>query len=209
MGQISDAKEKLIASAIELMHARSYADVGVQELCGHADVRKGSFYHFFPSKGDLTLAALDRQWEMLKAGVLEPAFSKRLPPLKRIERFFEMLYKQQCGLKGRSGKVLGCPFGNLALELSTQDEAIRRKVNGIFCGLAGYFEGALHDAVAGGDLPEQDCRATAHMLVAYLEGVSLMAKTSNDLAVSKGLAGGVARLLTAGAVARRSVAGRR
>lgn len=208
MGQVSDAKEKLIASALELMHARSYADVGVQELCEHADVRKGSFYHFFPSKGDLTLAALDRQWEMLKAAVLDPAFSKRLPPLKRIERFFEQLYKQQCASKDRTGKVLGCPFGNLGLELSTQDEPIRRKVNGIFRELAGYFERALRDAVAAGDLPEQDCRATAHMLVAYLEGVSLMAKTSNDLAVAKRLAGGVARLLVAGVTPRRKAMGR-
>ena len=209
MGQVSDAKEKLIAGALELMHARSYADVGVQELCEHADVRKGSFYHFFPSKGDLTLAALDCQWEMLKTGVLEQVFSKRLPPLKRIERFFELLYKQQCAAKDRTGKILGCPFGNLALELSTQDEPIRRKVNGIFRELAGYFERDLRDAVAAGDLPEQDCRATAHMLVAYLEGVSLMAKTSNDLAMAKGLAGGVARLLAAGATPRRKVAGKR
>ena len=67
----------------------------------------------------------------------------------------------------------------------------------------------MRDAIAAGDLPEQDCRATAHMLVAYLEGVSLMAKTSNDLAVAKGLAGGVGRLLAAGAAPRRKVAGKR
>lgn len=209
MGQVSDAKEKLIASAIELMHARSYAGVGVQELCEHADVRKGSFYHFFPSKGDLTLAALDCQWETLKTAVLDRVFSRQLPPLKRIERFFESLYEQQCMTKDRAGKVLGCPFGNLGLELSTQDEPIRRKVNGIFRELAGYFERALRDAVAAGDLPEQDCRATARMLVAYLEGMSLMAKTGNDLAVAKGLVGGVARLLAAGAAPRRKVAGKR
>jgi TetR/AcrR family transcriptional repressor of nem operon len=209
VGQISDAKEKLIGSAIELMHARSYADVGVQELCDHAEVKKGSFYHFFPSKKDLTLAALEQQWAMLREHVLEPAFSKRLTPLKRIERFFEMLYKQQCGGKERTGKVLGCPFGNLGLELSTQDEPIRRKVTGIFRNLAGYFERALRDAVVAGEVPDQDCGATAQMLVAYLEGVSLMAKTSNDLEVAKRLAGGGTRLLAAGAAPRRKAVGRR
>ena len=62
MPQVSHAKEKLLDSALDLMYARSYRDVGVQEICEHAGVKKGSFYHFFPSKRDLTLAALDRQW---------------------------------------------------------------------------------------------------------------------------------------------------
>ncbi|HSG31720.1 MAG TPA: TetR/AcrR family transcriptional regulator, partial [Thermodesulfobacteriota bacterium] len=43
-------KEKLIDSAIQLLGTRSYNSVGVQELCEHAEVKKGSFYHFFPSK---------------------------------------------------------------------------------------------------------------------------------------------------------------
>ena len=41
---------KLIDSASELIHSRSYADVGVNELCEHAGVKKGSFYHFFPNR---------------------------------------------------------------------------------------------------------------------------------------------------------------
>ena len=36
MGRTSDAKERLIHAAMALIHARSYADVGVQELCEHA-----------------------------------------------------------------------------------------------------------------------------------------------------------------------------
>jgi TetR/AcrR family transcriptional repressor of nem operon len=205
MGQVSDAKEKLITSALELIYARSYAGVGVQELCEHAGVKKGSFYHFFPSKRDLTLAALDHQWETLRKAVLEPAFSKQLPPLKRIERFFELFYEQQCAMKDRSGKVLGCPFGNLGLELSTQDEPIRRKVNGIFRELAGYFERALRDAVTAGKVPDQDCRATARMLVAYMEGISLLTKTSNDVQIARQLGQGIRRLVKADRAAAAGV----
>ena len=53
MGRTSDARERLIATAIELIRARSYESVGVDALCNHAQVKKGSFYHFFPSKQDL------------------------------------------------------------------------------------------------------------------------------------------------------------
>ena len=40
MGRTSDAKERLIASAIELIHARSYADVGVNDVERDAEAGK-------------------------------------------------------------------------------------------------------------------------------------------------------------------------
>ncbi|HTO08336.1 MAG TPA: helix-turn-helix domain-containing protein, partial [Myxococcota bacterium] len=63
MGRTSDARERLIDEASRLFHARSYESVGVQELCDAAEVNKGSFYHFFPSKEDLAAAVIDAQWE--------------------------------------------------------------------------------------------------------------------------------------------------
>ncbi len=209
MPQLSDAKDKLLNSALDLIHARSYADVGVQELCEHAGVKKGSFYHFFPSKRDLTLAALDRQWEFALRTVLEPAFSKQLPPLERLERCLDIFYEHQCGAKARSGQVRGCPFGNLALELSTQDQAIRKRVDHIFQDLAGYMEEALRDAIAAGDIPDQDSGTTAQMLVAYMEGVLLLAKTHNDPEVIRRLRPGVTRCLAGSPGGRSRSAGRR
>ena len=208
MGQVSDAKDKLLNSALDLIYARSYAAVGVQELCEHAGVKKGSFYHFFPSKRDLTLAALDRQWETIRRTVLEPAFSKDLPPLKRIARCFDRLFDLQCGVKERTGHVHGCPFGNLALELSTQDGVIRRKVDRIFGELAAYFEQALREAAAAGEIPDQDVGTTAQTLVAYMEGVILLAKTRNDLNLIKRLRRGVLQRLIGSQAAGSSRAGR-
>jgi TetR/AcrR family transcriptional regulator, transcriptional repressor for nem operon len=53
MGRTSEARERLIGTAGDLWHRRSYTDVGVSEICETAGVQKGSFYHFFPSKQDL------------------------------------------------------------------------------------------------------------------------------------------------------------
>src|SRR5918912_2787057 len=80
MRRLNDARARLIASAIELIYARSYGAVSVDDLCAHAGVHKGSFYHFFPSKRDLLLAALDAQWEQAKQTMLEPAFAPDVPP---------------------------------------------------------------------------------------------------------------------------------
>ena len=69
MGRNVDTQERLVEAAAGLWHARSYADVGVNEICEVADVRKGSFYHFFASKQELAVAVIDRHWrDVARAG---------------------------------------------------------------------------------------------------------------------------------------------
>ena len=198
MGQASNAKEKLLGSALALMYARSYGDVGVQEICEHAGVKKGSFYHFFPSKRDLTLAAIDHQWTGVRQQLVKEVLAGTNSPLKRVERCLELFYKTQCGVKAQTGHVMGCPFGNLAIELSTQDEYIRKKIESIFQELAGYLERTLEDAVAVGEAPKQDVHTTAQALVAFIQGVLLLAKSQNDPEVIDRLGKGFVRSLAGG-----------
>jgi TetR/AcrR family transcriptional repressor of nem operon len=198
MATVGNTKERILNSALDLIYARSYANVGVQELCEHAGVKKGSFYHFFPSKRDLTVAALERQWEIAKRVVWDPAFTNNLSLHKKLERCLDLFYQRQCDVKHKTGQVPGCPFGNLAMELSTQDEAIRRKVDQIFRECTRYVERMLDEAIAIGEIPKQDVSATAEAVIAYLEGMMLMAKTRNDPNVIKALRQGLFRFLQAG-----------
>jgi len=62
MGRVSDARERLIQATIELIWVEGYGAVTVDSICERANVKKGSFYHFFAAKEDLVLAALDAHW---------------------------------------------------------------------------------------------------------------------------------------------------
>lgn len=181
MGRTSDAKENLIKSAIELIGTRSYNAVGVQELCEHSGVKKGSFYHFFPSKRDLTLEALDVMWKKFRESTLDPALNSDRSTIDKFNAILGSSYEYQVSAKDCFGCVTGCSIGNLALELSTQDETIRKKIEEIFGEWARYFEDIITEAVSDGDLPaETDPKATSQAILAYIEGVSLMSKTFND-----------------------------
>jgi len=179
MGRDSNAKERILESAQSLIYARSYSNVGIQEICNDAKVKKGSFYHFFPSKRDLTLAVLERvRQEFLQHA--EIFFAKEIPPLERFDRLIQFDYESQKQLKETTGHMPGCPLANLASELSTQDEVIRKRVDEIFKELMIPFETALEDAVRLGDIPEVNITASAEAIFAYLEGLFLLAKTRND-----------------------------
>jgi len=189
MGRNSDAKQRIIDSATELFHSRSYWSVGVQEICEKANVKKGSFYHFFPSKRDLTLAVIDHIWLYHnEEGPVAKAFDKDVSPLKRIERYFLGSCEFQTQLQKEKGKMCGCHFGNLASEISSQDEVIRKKLDEIFSAQASVIENTLEEAVALGDLPQIDTKSAANAILAFMQGIILMAKTRNDARLMKKIA---------------------
>jgi TetR/AcrR family transcriptional repressor of nem operon len=182
MGRTSDAKQRLIAAMAELVHRRGYVDVGVDDVCKAADVRKGSFYYFFESKRDLMLAALDHQWQMGRDHLVGPVFQTHAAPLERIERLFSRAATLEGANRASKGHVLGCPFGNIAAEVSAASEpAVARRADQAFCGLAALVQGALTEAQQHGDLDRTvNVREAADALVAYFEGLALLAKTRND-----------------------------
>ena len=176
----TDTRQRIITAAQELIYTRSYNEVGVQEICDRADVKKGSFYHFFPSKRDLALAVLDQSQAFMYETIISKAFVADIPPLARIERFFTTIHNFHKQVKQDTGYVFGCPFGNLGCEMSTQDEDIRNRVDDILQAAEKPFEKALAEAVADGDLPAIDTAATARAIFAYVEGIMIYAKTRND-----------------------------
>lgn len=176
-----DTQQRILNSARELIFARSYADVGVADICEHAGVKKGSFYHFYPSKQALTLAVLDAHFVDIKEKLIDQAFAEDLRPLARLARFTAMAYQFQKQVSIETGHVLGCPFGNLSTELSTQDEQIRERIQQSFAKLQKMLSGVLRTAQEGGEVAQNvDASATAQAMLAYFEGVLLMAKNQNN-----------------------------
>lgn len=180
MGRSSDARERLIESAGELWHTRSYADVGVSEICEHAGVQKGSFYHFFPSKRDLALAVIDERWRVDGIGRMAPVLTGPLPPLERLTAFLERGLEEQLELKASTGATLGCSFGNMVVELATVDDVLRERLARLFDDWSALIQIALDDAVAAGDLPEIDTAQAARGLLAFIEGLGVLIKANDD-----------------------------
>lgn len=183
----SDTYQRILESARDLIHASSYADVGVQAICEKAGVKKGSFYHFFPSKQDLTLAVIDTYFADFKQSIIKEAFTADLTPSERFNKLFELAIDMQKTIFQQTGQVFGCPFGNLATELATRDEIIRKKIESLFKQLQRYIQDTLQEAVETGEREEMDTEATAQAILAYFEGLMLIAKTSNNPDILKQL----------------------
>ena len=173
-------RTRILATAREMFHSRSYANVGIQEICDGARVQKGSFYHFFPSKQGLALAVIDDVADEWAHGFVAEAFDPELPPVERLDYMIDAAYYWQLASRDLEGRMPGCLFGNLALEMSTRDDVMRAKLNAVFDRAKDKFRTTLDEAVQTGAMAALDTEATASAMLAYLEGIILLAKSRND-----------------------------
>jgi TetR/AcrR family transcriptional repressor of nem operon len=198
MGRTSDARDRLLDSARELIYERGYTAAGVSEVCQRAGVNKGSFYHFFPSKQALAVEVLDgfaTEAREFLASSVDPAAGGT--PLERLRRYIVAVAHRQREDRQSCGAVRGCLLGNLALEMSTQDTVIRERVAQELDHQVAVFAGLLEEAMEVGEIPPGDPHQAARALVAFLEGVTLFAKAHNAPGLIEGMASEALRLVGA------------
>src|SRR5581483_3751654 len=131
MGRTSDAKERLMNAALDLIWAESYGAVTIDDICKRADVKKGSFYYFFKSKAELAVAALEKLWTAEWKPRLDEQFSPSVEPLDRLTNYLEGIYSRQVANFKKYGKALGCPVFSLGSEISTHEIDVSAKVREI------------------------------------------------------------------------------
>ena len=75
MARVNDTRDKLLEAALQLVWEEGVGSASVDDICAKAQVRKGSFYHFFKSKADLIIAALQSHFEGAR-GEFDRIFSR-------------------------------------------------------------------------------------------------------------------------------------
>ncbi len=182
MANSKGTKERLIDTVIELIWRNSYGSVSVDEICKTANVKKGSFYHFFPSKAELAVAALEQYYTESKP-LFEDIFSASRTPLERFDRLVEVILVRQKDIAEKYGHVCGCPFASLGSEMAGQEELIREKIqNTIGKYKTKYYEKTLREMVDDGIIDaDTDIHLKAQEVYSYLLGQVMLARIQNDL----------------------------
>jgi len=194
MPRVSDTKEKLTQAALGLIWESGYGATSVDDICAKAGVKKGSFYHFFKSKADLEVAALEAHWQRNKQ-MWNDLFSPATPPIERLENYFDFMLQRQSDLKAECGSVLGCPMCSVGTEVSTQEAEIRNKAKEIMDRYVKFLESTIRDAHAQGLLVAPDPKAKARALFAYVQGTLSQARIENCLEPLRQMKAGAFSLL--------------
>ncbi len=182
MGRVSDAKERLMEAVRELIWSGSYGSTTIDDICEKAGVKKGSFYYFFDSKADLAVAAIDEEWQSRRPD-LDSLFSPTIPPLQRLRNYCDFGYRFQSEIRAKYGCVLGCPLFSVGAEVSTEEDRLQKKIQEILEYKRKYFESAIRDAHAAGQIHAPDAVAKSRAMFAYYQGLLTQARIEDNVEI--------------------------
>jgi len=172
------SREKILATAGELIHTKGLNHTSIKDIVTAAKVTKSNFYYHFESKEQLAFEVLAERMRQFYALAIGPSLEDTgLDPLTRIDLFFKSMKSIGQSPIGE----LGCPFGNLAQEVSPTHEPLRRALSGFFhaCSetMATCFEQGKETGVFKPSMPSKEL---ADFVLAQLQGSLLLRKTHKE-----------------------------
>ena len=170
-------RQRILEAARRLFHEQGFHATGISTILREADVNSGSLYHYFASKEALLSGVLAWYLDLLRPMVMNPVEGMTSDPLERI---FALLSFYRQGLQMTDFKM-GCPIGNLALEVGDDNDGARALIDQNF---HNWSEVELGWLVAAGDrLPATtDRRQLAGFILTVMEGAMMRARAAKSFA---------------------------
>jgi TetR/AcrR family transcriptional repressor of nem operon len=176
------ARGRLLEAATAVIREKGYAATSVDELCAKAGVTKGAFFHHFPSKGAVAVAAVDRWSEVSYALFGAAPYHQLNDPLDRVLGYLDL---RKAMLSGPVAEFT-CLAGTMVQEVYETHPDIRRACD---ASIGGHAAGLEADIAAAMKLYGVRGPWTAQSLALHtqvvLQGAFVLAKARGDAAVAE------------------------
>lgn len=169
-----NSRELLLKIAYDEIYQNGYQATSVDKILKKANMNKGSMYHFFKSKKELTLAMIEEyvgEYIDTKYGVILETEKNYIDAIMRVFRDKETDNSTLCG----------CRLHNLVQELSHKDEDFKKALEKIYFKFEKIFEEVFMNAIKKGEIKHSNPKALSLFVVASLEGCMATAKKSQDI----------------------------
>lgn len=173
---ILTTRERLLTVATRLFLEKGYNATSVAGILRESDTNSGSLYHFFATKQDLLIGVLDQYRDGIETLLFEPVWSGVADPVERIFALLEGYRRMLVESEYR----LGCPIGNIALEIAAPDASVRERLVENFEAWTEGVERCLDEA--GERIPDGvDRRALARCALITMEGGVMLSRAYRDI----------------------------
>lgn len=172
-----EARYRLLEAATDVIRAKGYAGTSVDDICRAAGVTKGAFFHHFPSKDALAVAAAKSWTDMANAVFAAAPYHKASDPLERILGYLDF---RRTLLEGDIA-AFTCLVGTMVQETYSTHPTIRAACEASIAEHAQTLEADILAAMqVRGFGNETDARDLALHTQAVLQGAFILAKATGD-----------------------------
>lgn len=176
-----DARPALLDAALSVFRARGYAGASVDDLCQAAGCTKGAFFHHFPSKEALAVAAADH-FGRRADGLFADAPFRALP--RAADRVLGYVALRRAIMQGPL-EAWTCYAGTLTQEVWASHPAIREAAAAEILGHAAALEPDFAQALTEAGEDPADAPGLSRHVQAVLQGAFILAKASGDAALAR------------------------
>ncbi|MCU0790906.1 MAG: TetR/AcrR family transcriptional regulator [Nitratireductor sp.] len=169
------ARQKLLDAALSVVRRQGYAATSIEDLCTTAGVTKGAFFHHFPSKEALGVAAA-QYWSQITGEFFRNApYHKHDDPLDRVLGYIDF---RKAIIRGGLPEFT-CLVGTMVQEAYGSHPAIRQACEESITGHALTLEADIGAAMRNhGISGEFSARSLALHTQAVLQGAFVLAKAT-------------------------------
>lgn len=177
-----ETRQKLLETAFELFHEKGIDATSVDDILAHSGAGKSQFYHYFDGKQGIVHELLVHANEVIKSG------QTHFKPIDSWEDFREWLDNSMKEMDAK-GCTRSCPIGQIASQISEDDELLRQDLQLIFKTMKDYPKEFFIKLKARGEYPESiDADALADLSMSALQGGTLQTKIHRNLSAMQNTA---------------------
>ncbi|HEY1238743.1 MAG TPA: TetR/AcrR family transcriptional regulator [Solirubrobacterales bacterium] len=162
-----DKRERLIASAKELVHRDGVERPTLAEIAEAADVPPGNVYYYFKTKDELIEAVVDCRATQVRD--LLSDLDRRRTPKARLKALAHNWVESRDMVETH-----GCPLGTLSVVLSDHGEGLEGQATRLFDGLVEWSERQF------AEIGVRDPREHALALISTVQGAALLSNAFGD-----------------------------
>ena len=167
-----NTKSKLLKVAFDEIYQNGYSATSIDKILKKANMNKGSMYHFFKSKKELTLAIISVH---INTYIEDKYASLLVLEDNIIDGLIELIKN-----KDKYNMTYGCRLNNLVQELSSKDEEFKKALEKVYFNFEEIIQTVLENAVKNKEIKHPNIKELAIFVVASIEGCLATAKKSNS-----------------------------
>ena len=174
-------RTKLLEAARDIIRARGYSATTVDDICAAAGVTKGSFFHHFPSKEQLGIAAIEQFNEAASEIFRSAPYTSRPDPRDRVLGYVDF----RISMLTREIAQFTCLLGTMVQEVYATHPDLRAACDQ---GMSEHVADLTRDIQAAKQRYTPDApwsaESVGYFMQAVLQGAFIFAKAKQDTRVA-------------------------
>ncbi len=169
---------KILKNAHNLLWQRGYAGMSLNDLVAKAKISKGGFFHYFPNKKSVVEITLKNYFDQEIIERFDKHLANKNDAISIKSGLFNWLEETYNIYNEREFKQ-GCMLGNMALEVSDQDDELRDDIKSYFITWENKIVSIMKPVYQTENLLMEP-RQFARLFIATFQGITMTCKAHQD-----------------------------